>query len=281
MVNKRFVIGLLIMFIVVLVDNVEASKDLEITLAERQVSELSPDGLILTYYLKINNSSNKNYQLIEYSYRFVVEQTEFFQLSSALDEGIKLEPGESTYISLPVKITYQHLFEIIPGVDRMDKVVCYLSGELSFAERGRIRERIPVAYSGEFPIFRKPEVSLKALIVNQLTIGGADIAIQVKFLNRNGFELLVDRISYEIKLGGHSIGEGYIKGDKNLPAKGEREFSLPLLLNFFQVGKEIEGFLYQDETNCQFSGEVEVRTIWGRMILPYAINEKIKIERMN
>ncbi len=279
--KKGFVIGVLIILFGVLLLEGDAKKDLQITLAERQVRELSPEGLILAFYLKINNSSNKIYQLAEYSYRFVIEQTEFLRLSSALDEGIKVEPGENTYISLPVKITYQHLFETIPGIDKKDKVVCYLAGELSFAERGRIRGRIPVSYSGEFPIFRKPEVKYLALMVNQLTIGGADIALQVKFLNQNGFELLIDRIRYEIRLGGHSIGDGYIKGDKNLPAKGEKKFSLPLLLNFFQVGKKIEGFLHQEETTCQFSGEVETRTIWGKIVLPYSLNEKIKIKRAN
>jgi len=259
----------------------DIKKDVRVELDSRVIKDLSPRGLTLTFYLKIINSSRKDYYLAGYTYRFVVEQVEYLKLSTQLDDFIAVPKQQEIFIAWPVKITYAHLFTTVPSVESQLKSVCYLSGELWLADRkGRIKGKIPVAFSGEFPIFKKPKAQISRLKVNQISIGGADIDFRVKFINDNGFELLVDRIKYQIKIGGHKIGEGEISGDKNLPPQGEKEFHLPLLISFFEVGREIAGYFQQTEVTCQFSGEVELRTVWGRMTLPYNLESRIPVEKI-
>lgn len=258
----------------------DVKKDIQVELDSRVIKDLSPDGLTLTFYLKIKNTSSKNYYLAGYSYRFIVEQAEYVKLATQLDELISIPARQQIFIAWPVKITYTHLFTSVPSVEKQLKAVCYLSGELFLANRkGKIKGKIPLAFSGEFPIFKKPEARISRLKVNQMSIGGADIDFRVKFTNHNGFELLVDRIKYQIKIGGHKIGEGEISGDKNLPPQGDKEFRLPLLISFFEVGREIAGYFQQSEVTCQFSGEVELRTVWGRLTLPYHLESRVPVEK--
>ncbi len=102
---------------------------------------------------------------------------------------------------------------------------------------------------------------------------------EVRFKNRNGFELLVDRISYHIELGEYQIGEGEISGDKNINSHSEKDFSLPLLLNFFEVSKDVYQLLHQTSSLCHFFGELKVRTIWGALNIPFDEKVEVSISR--
>ncbi len=253
--------------------------DITILLRERQVQDLDNTGLNLVFYIQIKNSSSKAYYLSGYSYRFVVDQTEYLRLQTSLDSRLKLEPSEETLIALPVKITYEHLFRTVEGIQVKDKALCYIMGELAFADEKKERGRLPFSFSGEFPIYSNPHVDLVALNVNMLTIGGSDLNLEIKLINTNGFELMVQRVSYRIKIGNHPIGDGIIGGDKSIPANGERMFQLPKLLNFFEVGKDVYAFLQQDTAPCQFSGEIEIQTVWGRLMLRFDVSKDTVINR--
>jgi len=200
-------------------------------------------------------------------------------LQTSLDSRLKLEPSEETLIALPVKITYEHLFRTVEGIQVKDKALCYIMGELAFADEKKERGRLPFSFSGEFPIYSNPHVDLVALNVNMLTIGGSDLNLEIKLINTNGFELMVQRVSYRIKIGNHPIGDGIIGGDKSIPANGERMFQLPKLLNFFEVGKDVYAFLQQDTAPCQFSGEIEIQTVWGRLMLRFDVSKDTVINR--
>jgi LEA14-like dessication related protein len=253
--------------------------DITILLRERQVQNLDDTGLTLAFYVQIKNSASKPYFLSGYSYRFVVDQTEYLKLQTSLDSKLRLNPSEETLIVLPVKITYEHLFRTVEGVQAKDKALCYIMGELAFADERKERGRLPFSFSGEFPIYKNPQVDLVALNINMLTIGGSDLNLEIKLINTNGFELLVQRVSYEIKVGHHPIGDGNIGGDKSIPPNGEKAFQLPLLLNFFEVGKDVYAFLQQDTASCQFSGQIEIQTVWGRIEIPFDVSEDIVIHK--
>ncbi len=253
--------------------------DITIVLREKQVQNLDSTGLNLVFYVTIKNSSSRAYYLSGYSYRFVVDQTEYLRLQTALDSRLKVNASEETLIALPIKITYDHLFRTVDGIEARDKALCYIMGELAFADEKRERGSLPFSFSGEFPIFSNPLIELVALNINMLTIGGSDLNLEIKLKNTNGFELLVERVSYRISVGSRPIGNGNISGDKSIPARGEKAFQLPMLLNFFEVGKDVYAFLQQERAPCRFSGEIEIHTVWGRIQIPFDQTEEVSIRK--
>lgn len=254
-------------------------EDLQISLEARQIQDLGLAGLSLVFYASINNNSRSDYFLSGYEYRFVVNQKEYIRLATPQENIIKIDAAGRTILSFPLKITYAHLFQALEGIEDEEKVLCYLTGTMSFSDGMRERGKLPFAFSGEFPIFKKPDIEFLSLHVNDLTIGGADLNFEVRFKNRNGFELLVDRISYHIELGENPIGEGEINGDKNINNHSEKDFSLPLLLNFFEVSKDVYQLLHQPSSLCRFFGELKVRTIWGAINIPFDEKEEVPISR--
>jgi LEA14-like dessication related protein len=275
-------ICLLIVFSLVFVNSTlsgSLKEDLQVSLEARQIQDLGLAGLSLVFYARINNNSRSDYFLSGYEYRFVVNQKEYLRMTTPQDTMIKIDAAGRTILSFPVKITYAHLFQALEGIENEEKVLCYLTGTMSFSDGMRERGKLPFAFSGEFPIFKKPDIEFLSLHVNDLTIGGADLNFEVRFKNRNGFELLVDRISYHIELGEYQIGEGEISGDKNINSHSEKDFSLPLLLNFFEVSKDVYQLLHQTSSLCHFFGELKVRTIWGALNIPFDEKVEVSISR--
>jgi len=276
---RKIILRLLIAFWIlgILVASGASKQDLSISLQEKVIQGLNSQGLTLAFYCSIRNSSDLPYYLVRYDYRVMINGTEYLNLRPALDEPLRINPQGETSVSLPLKITYSLLFQAFPGMEIEDRVPCYLIGNMVFESEKRREAKIPFSFSGEFPIFRDPELELHALQVKDLTIGGADMTFEFKFSSQNGFEFLVDRIFYKLVFGERTAAEGDVKGDKNIPARGEKVFSLALLLNFFEVGKEVYDALRQPSTLCRFSGEIEVNTIWGRLKIPFDRSENISI----
>jgi len=279
---KKKVIFLIVLLMASVHFSLPASltKDLKITVGEKRIRDFSLDGLTFVFYVNIANSSSKDYFLSGYEYRFIVNQTDYLQLQTELEEGIRIEARGETLVAFPVKITYENLFRTIPEMKNELHVMCNLVGWARFSDVRRERGKLALAFTGDFPIFWKPELQLVRLQVNTLTIGGADIEFAVKFQNKNRFDLMVDRISYTLTLAGYEIKKGTIAGDKNIDKQGEKLFSLPLLLNFFDVGKEVFDVLDKSSTQSRFYGVVEVQTVWGGLTIPFDEQELLTIKRI-
>ncbi|MCJ7579316.1 MAG: hypothetical protein MUP98_02140 [Candidatus Aminicenantes bacterium] len=253
--------------------------DLSITLEVKQVEKLTTASLNYVFYLNIKNVSSKSYYLIRYRYRFVVDEKEYLQINTTLSEGLEIIPSDTTMVSIPVMITYEHLFQAIEGIGEKDSTSCYLMGELFFSDGRKERGSLPIAFNGEFPIFKTPEVEIVSLDANMVSIGGADLDFHVKVSNSNGFILRVYEIAYNLKLGGYLVDDGRIEGDKNIDVRGERTFAIHLLLNFFDVGKELYPVLQNSDVEAIFSGEIGILTDWGRLRISFTKNKKLLISK--
>jgi len=280
MLKKRISLWLaLLMTFVSLAFPKSLEKDLSISLNAKRIRDFTVSGLSLVFYVNISNSSSSSYYLSKYDYRFVVNQQEYLRLQTSLSEQIEIGAKGNTLISLPVKITYAHLFEVVKEAEKFNKAQCYLTGGMTFSDGRREKGRLPVAFSGEFPIFKPPEADIVSLEVHAVTIGGADLTFEVSFKNSNVFELLVDRISYRLSLGEKPIGGGEIGGDKNIESLDAKVFSLPLLIEFYDVGKDVYNILHQPSALCRVTGEVVIRTIWGTLEIPFEKSKKIAVSR--
>lgn len=280
MLKKRISLWLaLLMTFVSLAFPKSLEKDLSISLNAKRIRDFTVSGLSLVFYVNISNSSSSSYYLSKYDYRFVVNQQEYLRLQTSLSEQIEIGAKGNTLISLPVKITYAHLFEVVKEAEKFNKAQCYLTGGMTFSDGRREKGRLPVAFSGEFPIFKPPEADIVSLEVHAMTIGGADLTFEVSFKNSNVFELLVDRISYRLSLGEKPIGGGEISGDKNIESLDAKVFSLPLLIEFYDVGKDVYNILHQPSALCRVKGEMVIRTIWGRLEIPFDKSKKIAVSR--
>jgi len=254
-------------------------EDIQITLQEKRIKDFDLSGLSLVFYLNIKNSSSRTYYISSYDYGFLVNQQEFFRLQRSLESIIKIDPRKNKLLSFPIKITFAHLFRLVEGIEKEDKAEGAWTGSMAFSDGKKERGRLSFDFSGEFPIFKKPEVKFLSLQVRDLTIGGADIVFEATVANPNAFDLTVERINYNYFLRDSLVGEDTVNEKMDVKSKGERAVSFPILMNFFEVGKDVYSMLQRSSSLCRFSGEIEVTTEWGRLKIPFDETDRVTISR--
>ncbi len=253
--------------------------DIQISVKETRIKDFSMAGLSYVFYVHITNSSSSAYYLSRYDYRFLINQEEYFRLQRPLEKKIKIEPRKNKLLSFPIKITYAHLFRLIEGVETQDHAEGNWTGTMSFSDDKKERGRLSFSFSGEFPIFQSPEIQFLSLHVNNLTIGGADVTFQVSIRNPNIFDLLVERIHHKSYLRNNLISEEVSSEELDIVSRGEKSFAFPVLLNFFEVGKEVYTMLQRSSSLCRFEGVIEAKTKWGRVKIPFDQTGRVKISR--
>jgi LEA14-like dessication related protein len=252
-------------------------QDITISNYEKQVQDLSSQGLTLAFHLRIGNASSQPLFLTRYEYRVVIGQAEYLKLEVPLAPPIRIDRAGETLLSLPLKITYRLLFQAIPSLAGADKANCFLTGTMVFADERKREDKVPFVFGGEFPVFRDPAAALVSLRINDLTVAGADVAFQVRFANANSYELFVDAIRFEASFDDYEVGSGDIPGDKNIEPRGARVFDLPFLISFFEVGQAVHGLLEGTSVPCRFRGEVDVSTVWGKITVPFDVRQTLPI----
>jgi LEA14-like dessication related protein len=258
-----------------------AKDEIEITVREKKVENLSRDGLTLVFYLNLTNPLDSGQRLTRYDYRLVIEQTEYLKLETTLDEPIEVEAKQSVVVALPVKITYELLLQAVPGVPGKDKLACFLAGGMTFQDERRREKRVQIAFAGEFPIFRGVEVEFRPIEAKALTVGGADLIFKAVVKNPNGFDLRLEALSYKLDFGDKTVASGTMGAGVSIAQRGEQLFSIPLLLDFFEIGKDIFNWLEQPPLPVSFSGEAAVESVWGRFKIPFSKMEKVAVTKIS
>lgn len=253
--------------------------DIQISLKETRIKDFSVAGLSYVFYVNIANSSSSAYYLSGYDYRFLVNQKQYFRLQRSLDKRIQIEPRKSKLLSFPIKITFVHLFRLVEGIEGEENLEGNWTGTMSFSDARKDRGRLLFDFSGEFPVVKKMEVKFLSLQLDDLTIGGADTRFEVSVVNPNVFDVLIERINYKFYLRNNLISEETVSGEKTIVSHGEQSFSFPVLINFFEVGKEVYTMLQMSSSLCRFTGEIEVKTEWGRVKIPFEQTGRVPIAR--
>jgi LEA14-like dessication related protein len=256
---------------------VPARDEVTLALKEKVIKDLSSSGLVLSFHILAANPSDGPRRLARYRYRVRIDQKEYINTTVALDEPLTLGPGQETLIALPVKITYELLRQAIGPIG--DQAFCDVVGEMIFRNERNRGQKVPFAFSGEFPIFQDPEIDLLPLKVKDLTVGGADVVFRPRFRNLNGYELLVDAIDYELYFVGRRVLDGSIPGDKSLPGTGEKAFAVPFQLDFFEIGDEVRAGFAAEELPCRFAGRIEIASVWGRLVIRFDRVQPLRLDK--
>lgn len=249
--------------------------DVVLSLKDRVVRDLSSKGLTLSFRIGVTNEASASRDLVRYSYRVTVNQKEFLNMDVELKEPISAPPGPETLIALPVRISYDLLFAAVGPID--ERAACDIVGDMYFQTERRRQQRVPFAFSGEFPIFKDPEVEILPLEIKEMTVGGADLVFSASFRNLNSYELLVDRIGFRLMLAGREVLSGEIPGDKSLPGGVLKVFSVPFLIDFFEAGEAMRTEFGKSELVCRFEGEIEIASAWGRLRVPFDTTRSLRL----
>jgi LEA14-like dessication related protein len=251
--------------------------EITLSLKDKVIWDLSSAGLTLAFRIAVNNRAASDRELVRYRYRAVINQREFLNMTVSLDAALSIPAGRETLIALPVKISYRLLYEAVGPVEVSGR--CDVVGEMVFADERKREDKVGFAFPGEFPIFKDPEIDFLPLKINDLTLGGADAVLKARFRNPNPYELVISRISYRLLVGTKEVLSGSVAGDKSLTREGEKVFSFPFILDFFETGPETREFFQRSAVPCRLAGEIEITSAWGPLLIPFDRSQAVPAEK--
>ncbi len=251
--------------------------DVDVSLLERGARDVSPDGTTLVFALGLKNPTSSRRSLVRYDYRVIVGATEYFRQETVLESPIAVPAKGETAVAFPVRFTYKNLYAGVPEALGRDRIACNLVGGLIFQDERRREERVPIAFSGELPVFRGFEARCLPFEARSLSVGGGDVTFRAALVNPNGFPLRPERIDYKVTVGDKVLAEGTMAGPGPLEAKSERTLSLDLLLDFWEIGKDVSAAFESRSVPVRFQGRVEAGWEWGRIVLPFDRTEKVEV----
>lgn len=252
-----------------------AARNLVISLQDKKITSLSPEGLTLSFYTSIRNNSDKNYNLVSYSYRVMINGQNFFEQQLSLEKEINIQARQATSLHFPVKISYQYLPAAL--TEGQKQATCLVSGEMFLRNEKNKMEKVPFTFSMEFPLFEFPEVAFLPLAVKDLTLGGAEFTFRFQLKNSNPYDLLVQNIRLQLFLGGRAIYQGVIAGDQALEPGGAKSFEIPLMLDFFEMGRDLRDNLEKDSVPFDLKADLTADSAWGP--LPFSLEKSAAVKK--
>ncbi len=241
-------------------------KNIELSLDRVRLGELSGSGLTLSFQVRMENNSSRNYALVSYQYQVLINEKEYFRQPVSLDQPINLPAGSQALVNFPVKINYQYVEPYLVGTRQ--QASCRVTGELFFQDERKRTEKVTLNVRADFPIFKLPEVRFLSLLVRDLTLGGADFDFRFAISNPNAYDLLIQTIDLELALENRIIYSGRLPGDKTLAAGESKTYSLPLMLDFFEQGRELRDGLEKDRPSFTLKLRLEADSAWGWLAFP-------------
>ncbi len=240
---------------------------------------MSFDAIDLAVDLKIQNPNPIGAKLAGFDYDFLIDDASF--LKGQQNSQLSIEAmGEST-IEIPLSLNFKELYNTFQSLKNLDssayKIICGLSFDLPVLGP----TRIPVSKSGNLPMLKLPEVKIGSLKLNKITFSSADLELKINVNNPNTFNFLVNNLNYDFIINGQTWAKGLTQSQIRVQEKGESTISIPISLNFMEMGRTIYKMISGDQKlNYQLKGDLDLNTslpLLGQVNLPIDRMGEIKI----
>jgi LEA14-like dessication related protein len=217
-----------------------------------KLTQLDFNGVDLAFDVKVDNPNPVGISLSGLDYDLKLLGSQF--LSGEQPMGMRLAAKDSSQVAVPVRLEFKQLLAAYQQLKSADKAGYDLDLGLGFDVPVLGNLRVPVSYSGELPIPKMPELKVRSLDVQKLSMSGAKLMMQLEVDNPNTFSLFLNQLNYNLKLNGFDVGGGQVTQPVDLKQNGQGVINLPVSLDFAQAGMGLYKALLGKGINYDLSG---------------------------
>jgi LEA14-like dessication related protein len=216
-----------------------------LSVVDMNITGLTLQDIELTADVEINNPNNVGIDLSSYSYALDINNTNF----AAGDEqrGMTIKAKNRSIIQVPVTLTYTELLQTFQSMKDRDESDYNFSADFGFDLPVLGTVNVPVQYNGKIPVVKKPGVSLNRFSVENLSLTGADLLVELNIQNPNAFQLMIDDLNFDLEVNGLRSFSGTIEDDINIDGKSAQTIQLPFNISFLNAGMAAYRLLNNDE----------------------------------
>ena len=265
-----FALLLLILFSCATLQEIAKVQQPRVNVQNVRFTGMSFDAIDLAFDVAIHNPNPFGAKLSGFDYDFFLNENSF--LKGQQNSQLNIEAlGQST-VEIPLTLNFKDIYNTYQSLKNQDsttyKIACGLAFDLPVL--GPIR--IPVSRSGKVPMLKLPDVKIGSLKLNKITFSSADLELKLKVDNPNSFNFLLNRLNYDFAINGKTWAKGITQNQMQIQEKGESAISIPVSLNFMQMGRTVYGIITGDQKlNYELKGDLDLNTsipMLGQVNLP-------------
>lgn len=232
------------------------------------------DQVTLDFGLLVHNPNSFGIQMDGFDYNFVLEGNEF--LKGNENRQLQISGQGNSTVKIPVTIAFKELYNLVTKTKTLDTLSYHLAGH--FRPGGLLSGlNIPFSKTGSLPNIRIPEISLKSLKVDKMSLSGIDLKLGIDLKNNNIFGFDIGKLNYNINMGGSKVASGITEKLAAVPAKGNGEIVIPISLDFLGISSSLKSLLTGQNINCAVAGDADLNTPFGLLNLPINTTQNVKI----
>lgn len=111
---------------------------------------------------------------------------------------------------------------------------------------------------------KPPTLQVERLGKERIGLTGATLTVQFSVRNPNPDPILIERIEYELRLNGKSLGRGFVSDPTSLDGFGSARVISRFDLNYLAVPSAIKAILERDRVRARVRGDFYVRQGGGQ-----------------
>ncbi|MCU7863904.1 MAG: LEA type 2 family protein [Candidatus Thiodiazotropha sp. (ex Lucinoma borealis)] len=198
------------------------------------MTSLDFDGVELAFAVNVTNPNPVGIDLAGLDYDLKLLGNSFVKGEQPM--ALSVAANGTSQIELPMRLGFRQLMSSYQKLQHASQAAYQLDLGLGFNIPVLGKMKLPVSYQGEFPIPKIPDIKVKNLDIQKLTLNNAKLLLQIEVDNPNNFSLLLDQLNYNLKLNGFNVGNGLLSQSVAIKQDGRGVINLPLSVNIMQAG---------------------------------------------
>jgi LEA14-like dessication related protein len=262
-------------------DAVEVMRKPEVRIAATEIEALSFTGLTLRFDVEIENPNPIGIGLAGFDYELQIEGNSF--VNGQVQEGVAIAARERSIIPIPVELGFEEIAQTFAELAGKEEAAYQLSSGFSFDLPVLGRVRVPVRTDGSFPILRPPRLQVVNLRLNEISLSGASLTLDLELINRNSFKVFVESLEYRFQVDGRDWASGMRRERVRISENDSTRLTIPVDLDFGALGRGVyQMILAGGSLQYAFKANVDVGTSLRELketSLPFELTGQLRIQR--
>ena len=231
-------------------------KDPAVSIAGMNVSTLSAEGLTLQFVLDVDNPNPIPLNLAGFDYALKLDGKQL--MAGEQRDKVNIKARGSSQVKVPVSLKFSDLSRLISGAINKENLGYELKTSALVDLPVIGIKKIPASKKGTFPVPRAPDISLTGIDVKKLGLAGAKVVIGANIENPNAFGVDINKLIYNLSINGKRWVKSDIGKTISLDGKGSSTLTIPLELNFLEMGSSLYQMLTQSKgMNYNLTGDMK------------------------
>lgn len=235
-----------------------------VTFDRMDLADMSLFDGTLNFHFKVHNPNVFSVTLDRLTYQLAIDEKAV--ADGVVDQKIRIGANADETVSLPVRINFIELFGSVMDLAKKEAVTYDLRGTFSV-----MGINIPYNTGGRVPIPKLPDISLKQVMVSDMTWSGASLVFRFAIENPNAFAVSLDALEYAISLADTRFADGIATAAAPIAAEGKTDVDVVMKVNFLQMGQAAYKLVKDKSTPYEITGAMRFNTPGiGETRLPFS-----------